>query len=229
MYLAIAQPGPLVSALAAAAGGDLVCAQPNDDDLFERALGRRAVIYVAAPSLLDAALNPAPSPERLRAVLHAAAAPGVEVIVAVFPDAQNYALEIEALRRHGKPYVVLLCPPLVEELAERLAEERDETVWLPRGAAARVSSADVVARAILDAVDTDAQGRVTDAPSEAAELTDAFGRAARLAGARVVGVPAWVHRSVRPLALWARRREPRALNLAERLTALAPPPEPRAA
>ena len=78
----------------------------------------RAIVCTAAPSMLDGKLDPRPSPERMRTIVRAANAPGVKLVVVLVPSGEHYAEEELVLKKDGKPYVILRCPPLVEELAD---------------------------------------------------------------------------------------------------------------
>jgi hypothetical protein len=100
MVLLVADPGPLRAAVEAGlrqAGEDVVVRSPADEDLWLAARGGRAVVYLPGSSLLDANLAPSPSVERVAEVLAAAGAPGVEVLVPVFPDHPGFALELDAV------------------------------------------------------------------------------------------------------------------------------------
>jgi hypothetical protein len=218
--LIVADPGPLLTALEAHLSHHAVpyrVAASNDDDLFGCALGCRAVIYVAAPNQLVAKVEPAADRERLLRVLAATSAPGVEVIVAALPEHDAYLCEFETLRRHGKPFVALRVPALVEEVAASLPERA--SLWLPSRGCTAVGRAKAVAQAVALAVDTEEQGRLTGAPSELANPVTLMREAAALrgGGVRVRSVAAWVYRLLRGVARWFGAQEPGALRLAEAL------------
>src|SRR5579883_1158891 len=197
MILSLAGDGPLGQALRAkiaAKGEELRVARCSDDDLFVKACGCRAVVYLPAPRLLDGRLRPEPSPERVRAVLGATNAPGVELLVVAAPA--GYEDEEAALRKYGCPYVILRTPPLLEEVADDPALHERCAVWLPRGHRVTVARADGVADEIVRAMGDDSlQGATVDAPSEATDAAEVLRRAAALGGRASVGtVPAVVDR-----------------------------------
>ena len=90
---------------------------PASTDLFTRAFGHHAIVYGPAPCLLDGKLDPSPDVDRMRNVLRAANAPGVALVVVVIPEGDAYQAEIDALRRDGKPYIIVRAPALLEEVA----------------------------------------------------------------------------------------------------------------
>lgn len=195
-------------------------APPDDEDLFEKALQHSALVYLSAPRMLDGALRPRPSVERVQAVLGAAKAPGVEVVVFVLPDGVGYDREKEILKRKGVPYVIVAAPPLLEEISEDLALERARTLWIPRGGELEVATADQAARAVVEAIDCEEQGGEFPVPRETLDAETLFRRAAGLQGeVRVRGVRPEVFRLVRPIARWVKRGEPAALTLCDQLYA----------
>ncbi len=195
-------------------------APPDDEDLFEKALEQTALVYLPAPRMLDATPRSRPSTERARAVLAAANAPGVEVVVFVLPDGEGYTEEIDLLQRKGVPYVIVVAPPLLEEVGEDLAVERARTLWIPRGGGLEVSTVEQAARAVVDAIDCEEQGGAFPVPRETLDAETLFRRAAELQGeVRVRGVRPGVFRLVRPIARWVKRGEPAALALCDRLYA----------
>lgn len=195
-------------------------APPDDEDLFDKALNHSALVYLPASRMLDATLRPRPSDERARAVLSAANAPGVEVVVFVLPDGDGYARETELLQRNGVPYVIVVAPPLLEEIGADLAADRPRTLWIPRGGAQEVATADQAAKAVVDAIDCEEQGGAFPVPSETLDAETLFLRAAALHGElRVRGVRPSVFRLVRPIARWVKRGEPSALALCDQLYA----------
>lgn len=194
-----------------------------DEPLFERALGHPVILYVPVTSLLEAALEPKPDPERMRRVLSAANAPGVRRIVAVVPSGGTFASEIEVLRRNGKPYIVIESPLLFEEVAKLCAHDR--SLWLPRAGRVRAASADALITAILAALTSDWDGRLERVPGELCDIATLFEKASELGHGRCDVYPVWepVHRLVRPIARFF-GPEPRALLIAERLRSLEPSP-----
>jgi hypothetical protein len=220
MVLLIADPGPLRAAIEddlRRAGNDVAVRTPSDDDLWLAARGRRAVVYLPAANLFEALVAPAPSVARLDEALAAAGAPGVEVLVPVFPDHPAFDVEVDALRRHGRPYAALRAPALLEEIAS-LVPSGGRALWLPRLGQARVATAAAVAGAVREAIDTEWQGRVTPIPSDRLDAAELVRRAAATSG-RTLSVRAlgpWLYRFARSLLRWLRRRE------AALLDALAP-------
>ncbi len=153
MILSLSGEGPLGRALhakLAEAGEQVRVASPADDDLFNKANGARAIVYLPAPNLLEGRLRPQPSVERMRAVLGATNAPGVGLLIMVAPA--GYEDEELALRKYGIPYVVLRTPPLLEEVADDPALHERCSVWLPRGHRVAVGSAETVASEIVRAL-----------------------------------------------------------------------------
>jgi hypothetical protein len=194
-------------------------AAADREDLFSEAVGHPAIIYGPAASLLDGRQQPRPSVDRIERVLHAAEAPGVEVIVLVLPEGEGYRAEIDAVARYGKPYVVLRAPLLIEEVAEELRAERRGSVWLPRLGQVSVGGATAVAEAVVAATGTDEQGRVIDLPGDEMDAAMLVHRAAERAGIglRVHALRAWVYRIVRPVLRWLSPRHSIVYRLASRL------------
>jgi len=150
---------------------------PTDDDLFGKACGCRTIIYLPASSLLDGRLQPKPSADRMRAVLGATNAPGVELLVVATPP--GYEEEELALRKYGCPYVVLRTPPLIEEVAADPALHERCAVWLPRGRNVAVSTASRVADEIARVMGDDSmQGATVDAPSQTMDAAEVLRQAA---------------------------------------------------
>src|SRR5688500_14719105 len=101
MVLCISEAGIAEAAIRSTLSEDghpTLIASASNDDLFALARGRGAIVYLASPRLLDGWLAPAPDVKRVRTVLGAAQAPGVELVVAVFPSGEGYAAEEEALK-----------------------------------------------------------------------------------------------------------------------------------
>jgi len=233
MVLLVADPGPLRAAVEAGlrqAGEDVALRSPTDEDLWLAARGRRAVVYLPGSSLLDASLAPSPSVERVAEVLAAAGAPGVQVLVPVFPDHPGFDLELDAVRRHGRAYAALRSPPLLEEIATLVPDDR-RALWLPRLGRARATTASALVAAIREAIDTEWQGRVTPVAAEELDAVELVKRAAAVAGRPLPVRPLrpWLFRLLRALGRWLRRREATLLAaLAPLLPELAPPARRRA-
>ncbi len=180
MILCVSGEGPLKSALVARfqeKGEEARVASPSDEDLFGKALGCRAMVYLPAPTLLEGRLHPEPAHERIRKVLGATNAPGVELLIVAAPS--GYDDEELALRKYGVPYVIMRTPPLVEELEAQPALHESCAVWLPRGRNVAVTSATLAADAIVRASRDDSlQGTTVDAPYESVDAAEVLQRAA---------------------------------------------------
>jgi hypothetical protein len=182
--------GPLGIAIRRAiqqASGEEVRTAPVGDpaDLFMAAIDCRAIVCAAAPNMLDGSLEPQPSPERMRTIVRAANAPGVKLVVVVVPSGEHYAEEELVLKKDGKPYVILRCPPLVEELADATNFHVSGSLWLPRGKTTALANATDLANVVVRALDDGSlQGATVEVPSERIDLAEALRRAARVAGAR---------------------------------------------
>src|ERR1044071_1615504 len=140
----------------------------SDENLFERALGCGTLVYAPASNLLSGTLDARPAPDRMRAVLGAACAPGCSTIVFVAPSSGTYDAELELLRRSGKPYVVVSTPPLLEELASEIAKTETRALWVPRTGNIEVAFAADVAESVFSASETELQGRVMRVPTRSA-------------------------------------------------------------
>lgn len=193
-------------------------ARPDADDLFEQAAGCETIIYAPSSTLLDGTLAGTPRPDRMRAVLGAANAPGCSTVVVVVPSTEAYEPELDVLRRAGKPYVVVVAPPLIEEVGARIAGDAG-TLWIPETGAIEGAHASDVARAVLDACESEYQGRVERVRGEQMDLATLFREAADASArkVRVRGVWPPLHRAIRPVARWLRGEEPHALSLASDL------------
>jgi len=205
-------------------------AAPDDADLFSSALGRQAIVFVPCRSLLSAELSGEGGVRRVdvEAVLGAARAPGVELLVAALPEAPEFDGLVDAIQRHGKPYVIVRAPGLMEEVAQTL-ELAEQTLWLPRTGSVRVARADALAAAVVAALDAEDQGRVTPVKSERFDVASLFDAAARSRGGkvRVRAVAPAVYRMLRPVARWLKRGEPAPLAFADQLLATASRPSRR--
>jgi hypothetical protein len=216
MVLLVAEEGPLRAAIRnelEATGVPVSVVTATHDDLWSAARKQRAIVYLPAASLLDGKARPRPSEDRMRDVLGAAEAPGVEVVVPVFPATSAYDEEIRAMKRRGKPYAALRAEPLLEEIAE-LVPANARALYLPRIGAARFCRAGVVARAVVDAIDTETQGRVTDVESERADAARLIRKASENARShvRVRPLRPWLFRLLRPAFDWLSRAEGRVID-----------------
>src|SRR5690242_9622453 len=100
MTLLLSEPGVLRNALATRLGcSSSEVATPNDADadLFALATGKRVIVYLAAPNLLEASLEPKPEIARIRRALGASNAPGVESLVVLVPRGDGYRSELDTL------------------------------------------------------------------------------------------------------------------------------------
>ncbi len=195
-----------------------VVGEPSD--LFMTALDCRAIVCAAAPNLLDAKLDPSPSPERMKTIVRAANAPGVKLVVLVVPSGDRFAEEELVLKKDGIPYVILRCAPLVEELAEATNFHVTGSLWLERGRTTEISTCADLAAAVLKALDDGAlQGATVTVPAEKVDLAEAIRRGARVAGARmdVRTAPPSLGAAYRALAGWLGVSKPPALALYERM------------
>jgi hypothetical protein len=223
--------GPLGVAIREAirAKGEEVRTAPVGDpaDLFMEALGCRAIVCTAAPSLLDGKLEPSASPERMTTVVRAANAPGVELVVVVVPSGEQYAEEERVLKRDGKPYVIVRAAPLVEELAVAANFHVGGSLWLARGRKTAITTAASLGSTVAKALDEGSwQGDTVEVPSEEVDLAEAVRRAAHAAGARaaVRATPPALSAVRDRLAGWFGVRRPPALALYERMVAGCAPP-----
>jgi len=225
MILAIVGNEPLGAAVCRAleeAGESPVLADAADDDLFDRATGCRTVVYAPAARLLEGTLDPAPDQERMRAVLAAANAPGVELVALIRPAAAAWSDEESVLRRSGKPYVVLRAPPLLEEIGTAAQLGAMSSVSVPRNGRARAALVSSVTERLLGALaDDEMQGRCIDIPGEALDAVDLLRRAAATLGhpIDVAGASPTGMKIRRALARLFGRPQQSAHDLVERLGA----------
>lgn len=220
--LLLLERGPLrraIRALSKARAAESSLARSSDGNLFDRALGCGTLVYAPASNVLSGTLDARPAPERMRAVLGAASAPGCSTIVFVAPSSGTYDTEIELLRRSGKPYVVVSTPPLLEEIAAEIGKTETSALWIPRTGRMEVARAADVAEMVFAASETEFQGRVMKVPSRSADLATLFRDAAAQSAKPIRVFPVWpaLHRAVRPIARFLRGREPKALTLAAEL------------
>jgi hypothetical protein len=210
----------LVEAVLVARGYGVTRAALGDPDLFSRALGRQAIVFVATSNLLSAQLANGSSGGAVHEVLRAARAPGVHLIVAALPAAPSFDGVEDAIAREGKPYVIARTPGLVEEVAETI-RHGERTLWLPRTGRVEVSRGSALANAVVSALETEEQGRVVRVPSESFDVAGLFAAASDVIGGpvRVRAVAPLVYRVVRPVARWLKGGEPAPLALADQLLA----------
>jgi hypothetical protein len=227
MALVICEQGPLSSDLTDAllsTGRRVATARPDDDDLFSQALGHEVIVYAPAPSLLAGTLEPRPSRERMRRVLRAARAPGVESVVLVAPARGGFAAEERLLRHSGTPFVLLRSPPLLDEIVEQMGTRGVQALWVPSAGNAPITDGARLAAAIRDAVETENHGTTVLVPGEHLDAPTLFGRAASLfasGGAKprlhVHGVWPPLYRATRQILRLLGRPEPAALTLWDQL------------
>jgi hypothetical protein len=226
--LLVAEPGVasgVVESALRARGYDVLVVGLEHPDLFSCAVGRRAVVVLPTRNLLSAGLAQQTNCDTMKGVLRAAGAPGVELVVVALPAAPHFDGVVDAVERHGKPYVVLRAPGLLEEVAEALrpndARHDRGTLWLPRAGEVPVARGSALADAVADALETEEQGRVRELSSESFDVAGLFAAASGLGGApvRVRPVQPLVYRMVRPVARWLKGGEPPLLALADQLLA----------
>jgi hypothetical protein len=191
----------------------------RSEDLFERALDCGTMVYAPTSSLLDGWLQPCPDPDRMRDVLSASRAPGCTTLVTVVPSASAYEAELDVLRRDGKPYVIVEAAPSVEDFAREIGRGDSDRLWIPREGSVAVTHVRDVAQAVIDASETELQGRVHPVATHTRDVAALFREAADVAGrgSKVRGVWPPLHRVVRPVVRWFRGTEPAALALADML------------
>lgn len=205
--------GPLGMAIAGALEGlgeQARTAAPDDDDLFMKALGCRAVVHAPSPEILAGTLHPSPDPERMRCILSACNAPGVKLLVVVVPAGQAYEPVLQLVRQHGIPYVIVATPPLDDELSEKLATENG-ALWLPKDAHARLSKRAAVHAAVTEALTSDeVQGRTVEVDAEQVALAAALRTAALSSGGAIAihAVPRFVDRATRAVRGWLGMKDP---------------------
>jgi hypothetical protein len=220
MSLLVFEAGPLRSAIAdrlQAMGSSVRVVSPGED-WFEAALGAGCVVYAPAARLLEGCLDPQPDPARMRRALGASNAPGVGSIVVVVPNGGAYDVELDVLRRHGKPFVIVESPLLFEEVGAHLHET---DLWLPRSGRVAACAANAAAEGVATAVEQEPHGRTLAVEAIEMDLATLFKRAAHgsARNVHVHGVPRFLHDVTRPLARLIRGDEPHALALADRLSA----------
>jgi len=169
-------------------------------DVFGQASGCRAVVYAPEPRLLDAAADPASS-HRTDDVARAARASGVERLVVVKAAVAQRDHEERVLAKHGVPYTMVRCAPLLDELADATNLHTARTVWLPRGREVELATRSALTSAIRSALfRDDLRGATVFVPSVRIDIAEAMRRAAAIAGAAVR-----VHATVPPVSSVMRR------------------------
>lgn len=210
----------LIEAVLVARGYRVTRAPTNDPDLFSRALGQQAIVFLPASNLLSAHLAQHAGGDAVHEVLRAARAPGVGLVVAALPEASSFDGVVDAIAREGKPYVIARSPGLVEEVAETI-RHGEQTLWLPRGGSVHASRGSALAEAVVNALETEEQGRVVRVASESYDVAGLFAAASDIIGGqvRVRAVTPVVYRMVRPVARWLKGSEPAPLQFVDQLLA----------
>ncbi len=155
-------------------------------ELMLAACGCDTLLYVAGASLLEAQLSPQPSESRARQVLHAAAMPGVKLVVGVVPSGEDYADEEQLLLGGGVPAVILRCAPLVEEVEASPDVRAQLRGWSRFTTGAMLSS--TIARALRDA---SWQGQVIEVPTLRVDPARRARVTTRVSLPKLEGVPAF--------------------------------------
>ena len=199
--------------------------RPGAEDLFSRALGKQAIVFAGAGNLLDVQLSQAhdagealSAGAHLAEVLRASNAPGVQLLVFLFP-LDGYQSEVAQIRRYGKPYVILRSPALLEEVAEAALSDAPSQLWLPKAGAISATPSSVVLQAISNALITEEQGRETPIVSSRYHLAGLLAAAAATRRQRPVvhAVHPGLYRWARAIARWLSGSEPAALRFADRV------------
>lgn len=229
--LLVADPGvssELVESGLRARGYDVARFGTAEPDLSSNALGYRAIVFLPSARWLQ---EPADVPfdrERIAEVLRASSAPGVELLVAALPVAKPFDAVVDAIERHGRPFIVVRSPGLLEEVAQALTNGQG-TLWLPSTGEVVVGRGSALVEALDSALTSDDQGRVLQLASERFDVAGLVAAASSLAGTpvRVRRVAPLVYRTVRPIARWLRGGEPASLALVDQLLAQTAPGMPR--
>jgi hypothetical protein len=156
----------------------------------------------------------------MRGIVRAANAPGVKLVVAVVPSGGRYEEEELVLKKDGIPYVILRCPPLIEELAEAANFHVTHSLWLAPGKTIALSAGAVLSAAVARALRDDSlQGATVEVAATPLEVAEVTRRAARIAGAstKVRTAPRSVSAAYQAVAKWLRVPPPPALSLCERM------------
>ena len=170
------------------------------DDLFEAALGCRAIVHISAAAA--GGRSPEDEAVRVRAVLGAALAPGQRRLVAVLSSASDDDATVPAIRRSGTPYVILRVPRLLEDAGRRLVDDPTRHHWVPGMARERVVAAHEVARRVVAALAADADGVVEELAGETlswAQIVERLGLDKQ--GRRIHTLPAPLFRAGQKLGL----------------------------
>lgn len=223
MILVLCPPGHIGSTIrdtVESLGETVRTASVEDPDLFMHAVGCRTIVYAAVPRLLDA--EACCQPERMRAVVRASHAPGVERVVVIFPQDDAWHEDALVLQKDGVGYTILRSRPLVDELADATNLHTARSVWLPRGKSIDLVSRATLAAAIRDGIARDdCCGATIDVPSERMEIGEALKRAADIAGAAGVRVHVTspsISFAMRKLSLWMGLETPELEGLCDRLS-----------
>lgn len=227
MMLVLCAPGHIATAIREVAdslGETVRTATSTDDDLFMKALGCRTIVYVAEPRLIDACDTP--NADRMRAVVRASHARGIQHVVAILPRGDAWREEAVVLQKDGVGYTILRSRPLLDELADATNFHATRSVWLPRGKPVDLVPRSALISAIRDAIVRDDWcGATIDVPSERMEMAEAMRRAAQIAGAGVsvhVTSPSMSF-AMRKLSLWMGLAPPELETLCDRLGEGSPP------
>lgn len=210
----------LVEAVLVARGYRVTRVSTTEADLFSRALGQEAIVFLPASNLLSAQLAQGAGGEVVHEVLRASRAPGVGLVVAALPEARGFDAIVDAIARSGKPYIVVRTPGLMEEVAETI-RHGERTLWLPRAGRIPVSRGSALAEAVVSALESEHQGRVLSVASESFDVAGLFAAASDIIGGqvRVRAVTPLIYRVVRPVARWLKGGEPAPLAIADQLLA----------
>ncbi len=198
-------------------------------DPFKQARGCRAIVYGPAPRLLDAAAGETASSGRMRDVVRAAHAPGVERVVVVAPTSSfgDFGEEEErVLEEDGVPFTVVRCAALLDELADATNLHAARSVWLPRGRYVELATRAALTATIRSALfRNDLCGATIAVPTLRIDLVEAMRRAAAIAGAgvKVRATARGLSSAMRKIHAWTDRRASFDVEaLCDRLSCLAP-------
>lgn len=227
MILVLCRPGHVVLAVKDALARlyePVEVADPSDPDLFARALGCRAIVYVPEPRLLDA-FGAIENTDRMRRVVRAAHAPGVRQIVVLEPHDGSFDEEERILKKSGIKHTIVRCAPLLDELADATNLHTVRSMWLPRGRVVTLVTRPALAVSVREAlVRDDLSGTIVDVSSERFDVVEAVRRAAAIAGAdvRVHGTLPALSAMIRRLTSWLGFSPSAAVAVCDRLVARVP-------